>query len=153
MLAWMRYTGVYLDEPGIPSSTRTRALVTSFGLVVFFLSVCRNGFFLVHIVQYLTDSKNFMADSQRQAGYATIWNGVIASINEIMMIFFSQSLLMSAAATKWSSLVQILLQMEGAKFFEPRDYKRFRLFFTGGLVWLCTVGVRSFAVICFMSAK
>lgn len=139
MLTWMRYIGVHLDQPGIAVSTQSRCLVTLFGLFTFFISICRNGYLFVRLVQYLTDPEIFMTNSKRQAGYATIWNGVIAGFNEIMLVSVSHLFLLSAAATKWTSLVQVLLQMEKDNFFEPRDYKRFRLFFTSGIVWLITV--------------
>ena len=48
---------------------------------------------------------------------------------------------MSAAATKWSSLIQVLNKMENDNLFEPKDFQQFRRFFFSGILIIVTVGI------------
>lgn len=143
MLMWMRCIGVFLDFPGvIRPSTRTRCLVISFGLILFFFHFCRNGYVFAVIAQHLTDYliSSSTTDKQQQPAVGAIWNGAISGLNQNMVTVFSQMFLMSAAALKWPRLAKVLCKMENTNFFERKDYQRFRHIFTSGLAWLVTVG-------------
>ncbi len=141
MLTWMRCIGVFLDSPGIISSNRTRAFVIVFGFFLFCVHSYRNGIITVALIQSLINSNYYSTtDKQQKPEVGAIWNEFITSFNHTMVTVVSQILLISAAATKWSSLVKILYKMERSNFFEPKDYERFRQIFTSGLMWLLTVG-------------
>ena len=135
MLTGMRCIGVFLDSPGIISTTRTRCLITSLGLVVFLFNVQLNGSFVSGIIVYL----NLVGIEGDERGFAMKWNDIIGIFNQIIMMVFSQMFLMSAAVSKWPSLVQVLSEIENDNFFEKKDYHRFRHFFVLGLVWLISV--------------
>lgn len=141
MLKWMRCIGVFLDSPGITSSIRTRGFVISFGFFLFCFHLYRNGMITVGLIHHLLNSYYYSTtDMQQKPDVGAIWNEFITSFNHTMVTVFAQIFLMFAAATKWSSLVQILCKMERSNFFEPKDYERFRKIFTSGLIWLVTVG-------------
>ncbi len=143
MLMWMRCIGVFLDLPGaIRPSSRTRCLVISFGLILFFFHFYRNGYVFVVLAQHFTDLlSSSTSDKQQQPAVGAIWNGAISSLNQNMVTVFSQMFLMSAAALKWPRLAKVLCKMENSHFFDRRDYQRFRHIFTSGLAWLVTVGI------------
>ena len=139
MLTWMRCIGVFLDSPGIRSSNPSRCLVTSFGLAIFVFNVYRNGIIVASITEYLTNSSS--AANEKQPGVAALWNTIIGSLNHVFVTFFPQLFLMSAAATKWSSLIQVLNKMENDNLFEPKDFQQFRRFFFSGILIIVTVGI------------
>lgn len=132
MLKWMRCIGIYLESPGSVIGSPFRIWIIAFGLVVFFVNLCRNAIFIGEYFPKLDNSSSEMSTP-------VLWNTVISMSNYLFVTTGSQLSLIVGSISRWPGLIQILRQMEKEHFFEAKHYRRFRRICISALAFLITV--------------